>query len=139
MSAPPDVHPMLTRHQGLVLDLLCAGKTYAEIGALLGIAESTAKDHLRHICDRLGVANKYAAAYKWATLRPAWERACQADIIARRPERRTVPRRTAPLPRHAPCPRCGQRMSWRSLRCRACFRADLQAGRAPLFAPTTPR
>lgn len=45
--------PVLTPRQSEVLALSCAGLTYAQIGARLGIAEQTVKNHVSAIVDRV--------------------------------------------------------------------------------------
>jgi DNA-binding CsgD family transcriptional regulator len=51
----------LTQREGEVLFWLCQGKTNAEIGRILGIAERTAETHALHIYPKMGVENRYTA------------------------------------------------------------------------------
>jgi len=51
----------LTRRECEVLFWLCQGKTNAEIGSILGIAERTAETHALHIYPKMGVENRYTA------------------------------------------------------------------------------
>jgi len=51
----------LTQRECDVLFWLCQGKTNAEIGTILGIAERTAETHALHIYPKIGVENRYNA------------------------------------------------------------------------------
>jgi DNA-binding CsgD family transcriptional regulator len=51
----------LTRRESEVLFWLGQGKTNAEIGRILGIAERTAETHALHIYPKMGVENRYTA------------------------------------------------------------------------------
>lgn len=51
----------LTQRECEVLFWLCQGKTNAEIGRILGIAERTAETHALHIYPKMGVENRYNA------------------------------------------------------------------------------
>ncbi len=51
----------LTQREGQVLFWLCQGKTNAEIGRILGIAERTAETHALHLYPKMGVENRYNA------------------------------------------------------------------------------
>jgi DNA-binding CsgD family transcriptional regulator len=51
----------LTQREAEVLFWLCQGKTNAEIGRILGIAERTAETHALHIYPKMGVENRYTA------------------------------------------------------------------------------
>lgn len=51
----------LTQRECEVLFWLCQGKTNAEIGTILGIAERTAETHALHIYPKIGVENRYNA------------------------------------------------------------------------------
>ena len=59
----------LTPREGEVLFWLCQGKTNAEIGRILGIAERTAETHALRIYPKMGVENRYTAI---ATLSRLW-------------------------------------------------------------------
>lgn len=54
----------LTRSEREVLALLAAGKTNAEIAALLGNSTRTVQKHVEHIFQKLGVETRTAAAVK---------------------------------------------------------------------------
>jgi DNA-binding NarL/FixJ family response regulator len=54
--------PMLTVRQTAVLTHLQAGMSNRVIGVLLGVSESTVKEHVRHIMRRLGAMNRTQAA-----------------------------------------------------------------------------
>jgi DNA-binding CsgD family transcriptional regulator len=51
----------LTQRECEVLFWMCQGKTNAEIGRILGIAERTAETHALHIYPKMGVENRYTA------------------------------------------------------------------------------
>jgi DNA-binding CsgD family transcriptional regulator len=51
----------LTPRESEVLFWLCQGKTNAEIGRILGIAERTAETHALRIYPKMGVENRYTA------------------------------------------------------------------------------
>jgi ATP/maltotriose-dependent transcriptional regulator MalT len=51
----------LTPRQVEVLDLLTAGMSNAELALRLGIAEATAKEHVRELCRKLGAASRLQA------------------------------------------------------------------------------
>ena len=51
----------LTQRECQVLFWLCQGKTNAEIGRILGIAERTAETHALNIYPKMGVENRYNA------------------------------------------------------------------------------
>jgi DNA-binding NarL/FixJ family response regulator len=61
-----DKHPSrlacLTRREQEVLELVAQGKTNKEIASALFISEVTAKVHVRHILDKLGVRSRTEAA-----------------------------------------------------------------------------
>src|SRR4029077_12014706 len=48
-SAPPTLPDGLTDREGEVLRLLAAGRTNAEIAAVLFVSEATVKTHINHI------------------------------------------------------------------------------------------
>lgn len=51
----------LTARQLEVLDLLAAGRSNAELALRLGIAETTAKEHVRELCRKLGASSRLQA------------------------------------------------------------------------------
>lgn len=51
----------LTRRQLQVLDLLAVGASNAELALRLGIAEATAKEHVRDVCRKLGATSRLQA------------------------------------------------------------------------------
>jgi len=51
----------LTRRESDVLFWLCQGKTNAEIGRILGMAERTAETHALRLYPKMGVENRYTA------------------------------------------------------------------------------
>ena len=59
----------LTSREMEVLDLLATGLSNLEIAQTLFIAESTAKAHVRHIYEKLGVRSRAEAVSKWLTRR----------------------------------------------------------------------
>ncbi|HUR17285.1 MAG TPA: LuxR C-terminal-related transcriptional regulator, partial [Candidatus Limnocylindrales bacterium] len=59
--AGPDVSDLTPREQ-VVLTLIGEGLTNREIAGRLEISEATAKTHVRHILDKLGVRNRVEAA-----------------------------------------------------------------------------
>ena len=52
----------LTERERQVLALLASGRTNKEIGAALGIAENTVKNHLKNILTKLHLDNRVQAA-----------------------------------------------------------------------------
>jgi DNA-binding NarL/FixJ family response regulator len=56
------VRPALTHRERQVLALVCEGRTNAEIGRSLFLAESTVKCHLSTAFSKLGVASRREAA-----------------------------------------------------------------------------
>lgn len=66
MPAAPDLarpdHTSLSRRELEALAWLSQGKTNSELAAILGISLSTAKKHVEHILDKLGVETRTAAA-----------------------------------------------------------------------------
>lgn len=59
-------HYGLTHREEEILALLAQNKTSAEIEATLFISHNTAKGHLRHVYDKLGVhSREEAAAVVW--------------------------------------------------------------------------
>jgi DNA-binding CsgD family transcriptional regulator len=54
----------LTAREAEVLCWIAAGKTDAQIGAILGISARTAQKHLQNLYDKLGVENRTAAAMR---------------------------------------------------------------------------
>lgn len=67
---PADAARPITRRHRQVLELLSRGMTNAEIGAQLGIAESTVRLHLREAYRRLGVRNRTQAMREVMRLYP---------------------------------------------------------------------
>lgn len=60
-------HPQLTRRERTVLAQLAQGLRNAEIGQLLGVAETTVKSHVKCIYEKLGVRNRAeAVALAWS-------------------------------------------------------------------------
>ena len=51
----------LTRREAEVLRWVAAGKSDAQIGAILGISARTVQKHLEHAYQKLGVENRTAA------------------------------------------------------------------------------
>jgi DNA-binding NarL/FixJ family response regulator len=58
----------LTAKEREVLRLLAAGRSNADIAALLFVSAATVKTHLAHIYDKLGVANRHEALTRAVTL-----------------------------------------------------------------------
>ena len=54
----------LTRREAEVLRWVAAGKSDAQIGAILGISARTVQKHLEHAYQKLGVENRTAAAMR---------------------------------------------------------------------------
>lgn len=61
MTAEPAIGGDLSERERDVLRLLVQGRSNDEIAERLGISRSTAKFHLRHIFDKLGVGNRSEA------------------------------------------------------------------------------
>ncbi|MCG0239462.1 MAG: response regulator transcription factor [Firmicutes bacterium] len=59
-TAPAEAHP-LTPRELEVLQLASQGLTYKEIAARLYVAESTVKNHMRHIMEKLHLRNRSEA------------------------------------------------------------------------------
>lgn len=59
---------LLTERQQAVLAQLQAGKSNRQIGDLLGVRETTVKEHVRHIMRKLGATNRTQAALGMAAL-----------------------------------------------------------------------
>lgn len=57
---PVEATPLLTERQKECVTWVAAGKTDWEIGQILGIAEDTVADHLKHARDRYGGGNRSA-------------------------------------------------------------------------------
>jgi DNA-binding CsgD family transcriptional regulator/GAF domain-containing protein len=60
-----DLPDTLTRREHEVLALLAGGRTNLAIAQQLSIAEETAKQHVKHILRKLGVANRAEAVARW--------------------------------------------------------------------------
>lgn len=60
----------LTPREREVLELVCTGASYREIGAALGITLGTIQTHIKSIYTKLGVANK-AEAVRWVMSAPS--------------------------------------------------------------------
>ena len=52
----------LTERQEEILSAVARGFTTADIARLLGISQSAIKQHLAHICEKLGASNRSEAA-----------------------------------------------------------------------------
>jgi DNA-binding CsgD family transcriptional regulator len=63
----PRTHPTLSRREREVLALVAQGLTNKEIGRTLFISEATAKVHVRHILEKLGVRSRTEAALRLAS------------------------------------------------------------------------
>jgi LuxR family maltose regulon positive regulatory protein len=59
----------LTERERTVLGLLPSGLTAAEIAATLTVSEATVRTHMRHIYEKLGVANRQDAIQRGVELR----------------------------------------------------------------------
>jgi DNA-binding NarL/FixJ family response regulator len=69
---PPSL-ARLTPREHEVFDLVVTGRTNAEIGRILGIAETTVKTHLGHVLEKLGLRDRVHAvifAYEHALVAP---------------------------------------------------------------------
>jgi two-component system nitrate/nitrite response regulator NarL len=63
----------LTQREKQVLDLLCSGASYREVGRVLGIAEGTVQTYVKTLYEKLGVSSKAEAvrvAYETALVSP---------------------------------------------------------------------
>lgn len=54
-------HPELTPREQGVLGMLAQGKSYAEVGSMLGVSENTVRSHVRSIYEKLGASSKTEA------------------------------------------------------------------------------
>jgi DNA-binding NarL/FixJ family response regulator len=63
----------LTPREREVLDLVCTGASYREVGQALGISLGTIQTHIKSIYGKLGVANK-AEAVRWVLGAPSSSR-----------------------------------------------------------------
>lgn len=61
MLAARTLAPKMTKRQLRILELIAAGKTNKEIGAMTNVTEGTVKIHVNHILRRLGVDGRMAA------------------------------------------------------------------------------
>lgn len=57
----PRGRAQLTPRERGVLDMLAQGKSYADVGATLGVSENTVRSHVRSIYDKLGASSKTEA------------------------------------------------------------------------------
>ncbi|CRI67045.1 autoinducer-binding transcriptional regulator LuxR family [Thiocapsa sp. KS1] len=64
----PDTEGRLTERELTVLRWTADGKTSGEVSTILGISERTVNFHINHAVEKLGAANKLAAAVKAAVL-----------------------------------------------------------------------
>ena len=64
-SARPSGSPHLTNRELEVLSLVAEGATNREVGARLGIADNTVKNHIRNILEKLRLTSRVDAA-RWA-------------------------------------------------------------------------
>ena len=71
----PAVHGRfgLTPRAAEVLLWVAQGKTNADVGAILGMSESTVKKHLVEIFEKLGVENRSAAGLRALEVIGAWK------------------------------------------------------------------
>ncbi|MCR5414599.1 MAG: response regulator transcription factor [Kiritimatiellae bacterium] len=53
--------PDLTKREKEALDLMCAGHSNDDIARLMGITHSSAKQHLKHIFEKMGVSSRVEA------------------------------------------------------------------------------
>lgn len=60
-----DVEVPLTQREGQVLEFLCEGLTNREIASRMEISYETVKEHVQHILNKIGVADRTQAAV-WA-------------------------------------------------------------------------
>lgn len=63
-SAPSDEPPRLTDRESETLRLIMKGFSYAEAGAVMGVAESTVTSHVRSIYRKLEVHSRSEAVYE---------------------------------------------------------------------------
>lgn len=63
-TAPRDERPRLTEREGETLRLIMKGFSYAEAGAVMGVAESTVTSHVRSIYRKLEVHSRSEAVYE---------------------------------------------------------------------------
>jgi DNA-binding NarL/FixJ family response regulator len=64
VTPPPTLLEALTEREREVLSLMAEGKTDKQIAEVLGIVESTAKNHVGNILGKLGVPNRAGAVAK---------------------------------------------------------------------------
>ncbi len=60
--SPVSDHERLTRREREVLELIAGGRSNKRIAAELGISEKTVKNHVGHLLEKLGVADRTQAA-----------------------------------------------------------------------------
>jgi DNA-binding CsgD family transcriptional regulator len=54
----------LTPREREILDLICSGASYSDIGSALGIALGTVQSHVKNVYGKLGVGSK-VEAMRW--------------------------------------------------------------------------
>ena len=59
----PETKDFLSPRQREILDLVYVGKSNPEIGAVLGIAHQTVRNHVREVLHKLGAPNRQSAVY----------------------------------------------------------------------------
>lgn len=65
-DAPPDRSTALTHRERQVLDLLAGGHSAKSLARVLQIRHATARNHIQHIYEKLGVHNRaQAVSYAW--------------------------------------------------------------------------
>jgi DNA-binding CsgD family transcriptional regulator len=106
---------LLTPRQAQILDLICAGATYRQVGHILHISPNTVKARCRQAYARLGARNTDAAAAAWGKSKPAWSAARQRQAEEARSRRI--------------CPDCGEQKGTTAQRCRRCTDARRRGGR----------
>jgi DNA-binding NarL/FixJ family response regulator len=63
-SSAPDPAVVLTPRERQILDLICSGASYRDIGAALGITLGTVQTHVKNVYGKLGVGSK-VEAMRW--------------------------------------------------------------------------
>lgn len=54
----------LTQREAEIMHWVAMGKTYAEVGMILGISANTVKNHMKSICGKLDASNRMQAVWK---------------------------------------------------------------------------